>query len=170
MLTFTRIASLSEVDFSTLFQDSLPEMEARTYKWPDTADTVEKKYHYVLDLINRLNPKGLFMYKVSEDGKDLSLIIGKLLDGELTTIFVFYSYNSNGSKSWVYHDSTAVIRQAFYDSCGITKINFEYLNTGSHGSKASLALGDKWSSTSGVETEKRLSDTQVMEKFVATLK
>lgn len=170
MLTFKRISSLNEADFTSLFQDSLSEMEARTYVWPDSADTPDKKYLYVQNLINRLIPTGLFMYKVEEDGKDLSLIIGRLIDGELTTYFVFYGYNTNMSKSWVYHDSTAAIRQAFYDSCGITKINFEYLNTGNHGSKAAIALGDKWSSTAGIETDKRISESLVMEKFVATLK
>jgi hypothetical protein len=169
MLTFTRISSIKEVDFTTLFQESLPEMEAGTYVWPETADTPDKKYLYLQDLISKLSPTGAFMYKVTENNKDLSLVIGKLLDGVLTTHFTFFGYNANGSKSWVYYDSTAEIRQAFYDSCGITKINFRYLNTGDLGSKTALVLGNKWSATPDIDTDAKINEAVSIKQFIATL-
>ena len=47
MLTFNRIDSINEVDFDSLFEDSLNNMNTGTYIWAENVDTVEKKKQHL---------------------------------------------------------------------------------------------------------------------------
>ena len=170
MLTFKRIYSLNEVDFSTLVYDSLPEMDSQTYVWRKDVDTPEKKVLFIQNLLRgNLTDKDLFMYKGTENDKDLSLLVGKLKDGEFTVYFSFISPNANGSKSWIYYDSTMQARQQFYDSVGIQKIKFNYVDTSDFGRKITTVLGNQWNTEYNGENDKQINPSVTVKGFTASL-
>ena len=163
MLTFTRVYSLTEVDFDKLFYDSLPEMNNGTYVWGSNVNTDSLKYQHMRTVINQLLIVGnLFMYKVVEDGADLSFVLGILQDGVFNIKLSFTGYHSNMSKSWVYYDNTIALREAFFAENGINSITFNYVQAGSIGTKAISMLGNSWSTNPNIPTGIEAPDFTVL--------
>lgn len=145
MLTFTRIESLTEVNFDKLLEDSLGSMDSGTYIWAEEIDTVDKKKQHIRNIISSLvNP---FMYKVvDESGQDLSLVVGSLKNKALTIVSSLVGYNSNISKSWIYYPKNTQARLNFYKEQGISSVEFNHLTSSNFGTKVPLLLGTGWQS------------------------
>lgn len=163
MLTFSRINSINEVDFDSLFEDSLNNMDAGTYVWAEDLDTVEKKKQHIRNIISNLVEP--FMYKVTdESGKDLSLVIGDLKNGTFTIILSFTGYNSNMSKSWIYYAETIEARRKFFEEQRINSVQFNHLSSSSFSRKAPILLGTGWESRT-YPTDKTFGPTMTIDFF-----
>ena len=163
MLTFNRIDSINEVDFDSLFEDSLNNMNTGTYIWAENVDTVEKKKQHLIDIIvSIVDP---FMYKViDESGKDLSLVVGTLKKGTFTIIVSFTGYNTNMSKSWIYYTETIEARRAFFEEQQISSVQFNHLTSSGFSRKAPILLGSGWEDRT-YPTDIRFSPTTTVDFF-----
>jgi hypothetical protein len=167
MLTFSIINSINEVDFDSLFEDSLNNMNTGTYIWTENVDTVEKKKQHLRDIINSLVDP--FMYKVmDESGKDLSLVIGSLNKGTFTIILSFTGYNNNMSKSWIYYTETIEARRAFFEQQQISSVQFNHLSSSGFSRKAPILLGSGWESRT-YPTDKKFSPTMTVDFFKSNI-
>ena len=168
MLTFSRVYSLTEVDLDRLFNESLPEMNNGTYVWGTEVNTDSLKYQHIRTVLNQLLVLGnAFMYKVVEDGVDISFIVATLDNGTLNTKLTFIGYNANASKSWVYYESTRLAREAFYNENGITSIIFNYTDASSFDTKVSTMLGSNWNTAGNIATDMAFERLTVL-GFTAT--
>lgn len=129
-VTFEKINTLSDVDFNALCDASFPDIDINFFnKVPKEMSDEEKKQYYFDQCdfaANGLSPlqkegESFFGFKIVVDGVDRVLNAG-FLEADGTTYRGHWYLTSpiDGSRSFIYSAETAAVRQAFFQSEGIT--------------------------------------------------
>jgi hypothetical protein len=129
-VTFEKINTLSDVDFESLCDASFPDIDINFFNKVPKEMTDDQKKQYYFDQCNSavsgLSPlqkegESFFGFKIVVDGVDRVLNAGFLeADGTTYRGHWYLASPINGSRSFIYSAETATVRQAFFQSEGIT--------------------------------------------------
>ncbi len=129
-VTFDKINTLSDVDFESLYDASFPDININFFNKVPKEMTEEQKKQYYFNqcnsAVNGLSPlqkegESFFGFKIVVDGVDRVLNAGFLeVDGTTYRGHWYLTSPINGSRSFIYSAETAAVRQAFFESEGIT--------------------------------------------------
>lgn len=129
-VTFTKINTLDDVEFDTLFDDSVVHLDSN-FIWPGTITTLEEKrqsYRERLqaaidgDMSLASSPNSRFlMYKVEIGSKDVMVNAG-FIDavGSYKTHWYLTSPDATNSRNWLYTQAMDDARSNFFAEEGIT--------------------------------------------------
>lgn len=136
IVKYIEIYSLNEVDYDTLFNDSVDKLSELFHFRPDV--TLETKRQIYKTHIERIIIGGepmqkpgdtLMMYKVVADNKDVSLSIGYI--ESVGNIFrhhcLLSSPDSLGSRSWIYTKEALEAKSTFFSTKNISTFRAETL-------------------------------------------
>ena len=128
-MIFQTFSSIDNTEFSTIFQDSLPILDAGSFPWhlyPQVISQSDKEIH-IRDAYNRaLEDAEAFVWEVREDNDKLLLLNVGTIDGINVKWFLsLISPNTAGTKSYLYSDEYKAARNSFWAGYGVTTITME---------------------------------------------
>ena len=123
MTTYTRISSMSDIDFDTLFAASLPAMDAGTYPWPEgVADEAAKKSMFAAHAQNLLDAPAGFCMKGERDGVCVVAIFGVLSSGVYSNAVGLLRSDATGSRAFIHDPEYVSSYYTFLREAGATTL------------------------------------------------
>lgn len=121
MITVQTATSINDAEFDRVYEDSVDSMTNGSYPWgayPHISTEEEKKAH-IRNLYD-FERDGNLIIEVREGSLLIGLLLGQWHGQELKMTTVLLSPDASGSKSWLYSDETQEVRNAYWQTLGIT--------------------------------------------------
>lgn len=147
MYIFERITEIDEVVFNRLFDDSLPAMNAGSYKWdlfPTITTEQQKRDHIRDNFISIPNQSNGILFQVRQDDRVLQYNCGTLENGHLIWILGLVGRDINGSKSFMYADDYHDAEALFWTENNITSWEMQTAGEGTSMHNHIMKIYDKY--------------------------
>lgn len=154
MFVFERITEIDEAVFNRLFDDSLPAMDAGSYKWdlfPHITTEQQKRDHIRDNFISIPSQPNGILFQVKQDDRVLQYNCGTLKDGHLVWILGLIGKDINGSKSFMYAEDYHDAEALFWTQNNITSWEMQTAGEGTSMHDHVIKIFDKYDKQGPVE-------------------
>jgi hypothetical protein len=162
MFFWEEIKDINQEDFSRLFADSLPAMDAGNYKWDmfPSITTNEQKENHIQTLFENFleDPTGI-VFQVRQDDRALQYNCGTLVDNHLVWSLGLMGTDVNGSKSYLYNDDYHTAEAIFFSAMDITSWEIQVSGRDSSILKHTTKIFDKYDKIGPIEETHLVDDS-----------
>lgn len=118
----TIVNNIDDIDFVSLFQDSIDNFDRGTLRWPEDIITYEQKFNYFRSkTVDLLNDPYSFAFKRTQDNIDIIFNAGTIRGS--TFVYVLgLTAKKAGSKAWIFNQEFAEQQMEFLRQNGCNSL------------------------------------------------